>query len=82
VEEIPWPTLALIGGLLGGFVLGVVFQGLARLGARRRRRRAEQRLREAIRRVAEENVLSAIEEEFSKYKRFCTLLDELHGRSP
>jgi GTP-binding protein EngB required for normal cell division len=80
VEDIPWPTLALVGGLLAGFLLSVVFQQLARLGARRRRRRAEQRLRDAIAQVADRDVLSPIERELDTYRTFCSALAALRGQ--
>ena len=79
VEEIPWPVLALVGGLLSGFLLSVVFQQFARLGARRRRRRAGQRLRVAIRGVASERVLSPIEKELATYTDLCVALATLRA---
>jgi GTP-binding protein EngB required for normal cell division len=79
VEEIPWPTLALVGGLLAGLLFSVIFQQLARLGARRRRRRAEQRLREGIGRIADERVLTPIALELGIFTTFCTALTALRG---
>jgi hypothetical protein len=79
VENIPWPTLALVGGLLAGFLLSVIFQQLARLGARRRRRRAEQRLREGIGQIADQKVLSPIASELGIFTAFCVALAALRG---
>lgn len=79
VQEIPWPTLALVGGLLVGFVLSAILQGLARLGAGRRKRKADARLREGIAQVAELNVLKPIEQELGTYSSFCASLEGLRG---
>ena len=79
VEEIPWPTLALAGGLLAGSLLSVIFQQLARLGARRRKRRAEQRLREGVAKIADHSVLSPIESELGIFASFCRALRALRG---
>ena len=74
VEGVPWPTIALGGGLLAGFLLSLVFQQLARAGARRRRRRARQRLRERLAEVAEEKVLAPVRQELDGYAEFCSAL--------
>lgn len=79
VEEIPWPTLALVGGLLVGFVLSVILQQLARLGAGRRKRKADARLWEGIAQVAEMNLLKPIEQELGTYSLFCASLEGLRG---
>ena len=60
VESIPWPTILLIGGLALGFVLAAVSAQLARVGAARRRARADKRLREEIARVGQERVLDPV----------------------
>jgi len=82
VEGIPWPTIALGGGLLAGFVLSVVFQQLARLGARRRRRRAGKRLRESIGGVADSRILAPISRELQTYRELCTAVSVVKGEQP
>ncbi|HEX2179062.1 MAG TPA: GTPase [Actinomycetota bacterium] len=79
VEEVPWPTLALLGGLGGGLLLSAIFQQFARLGARRRRRRAEQRLRARIGEVANRAVIGPIEAELAAHREFCEALAALKG---
>ena len=71
VREIPWPTLLLLGGLLAGFLLSVVSQRFAALGAARRKREAEQHLTARVKEVAEDLVLTPIEEELAQRSRFC-----------
>lgn len=71
VENIPWPTLALAGGLLAGFLLSVIFQQLARLGAKRRGTRARRAIRESVAHVAGDSVVSPIEQELDEFKAFC-----------
>ncbi|HEX2053933.1 MAG TPA: GTPase, partial [Actinomycetota bacterium] len=66
-EGIPWPTIALLGGLLVGLVLAFLFRQLARLGARRRRRRAAERLRKSVLQVAEDRVLQPLDRELGAY---------------
>jgi GTP-binding protein EngB required for normal cell division len=79
VEGVPWPTLALLGGLGGGLLLGAIFQQMARLGARRRRRRAEQSLRARIGELAQERVVGPIESELAAHSAFCEALTALRG---
>lgn len=74
VRQIPWPTLAAVGGLLAGLVLSTLFGQLARLGAARRRRRAGRRLREQIEQIADQKVLAPIETELRAFRQFCAAL--------
>ena len=71
VEGIPLPTLLLIGGLLGGFLLALVARPLVRLRARRRSRAADRRLRAAVAEVAEEEVFAPMAEVGQDAARFC-----------
>jgi hypothetical protein len=64
---LPLPTVLLIGGLLAGVLLALLARGLAVLGARRRRTRAEERLREAVSEVAHALVLSPVLAELAAY---------------
>ncbi|HEX2149279.1 MAG TPA: ABC transporter, partial [Actinomycetota bacterium] len=77
VENVPWPTLALLGGLLAGFLLSVVFQQLARLGARRRAARVRRALREGVAHIAERDVIEPIRQELAHLESFCAALATL-----
>jgi GTP-binding protein EngB required for normal cell division len=77
VESIPWPTLALVGGLLAGFVLSFIFQLLARVGAGRRRKRASRALRSGVKEIAERTVTGPIEQEIGRHREFCAALEAL-----
>ncbi|MEX2586730.1 MAG: GTPase [Actinomycetota bacterium] len=81
-EGIPWPTIALGGGLLAGFLLSVVLRQLARLGARRRRNLARRRLREGIEKVADEQIVAPIAQELQSYRELCDALALLRGEKP
>jgi hypothetical protein len=64
---LPLPTVLLIGGLLAGLLLALLARMLAVLGARRRRARAEARLRESVADVAETLVLAPVRAELAAY---------------
>ncbi|MGK5112594.1 MULTISPECIES: GTPase [unclassified Geodermatophilus] len=70
VEGLPLPTLLLIGGLLAGALLALVARPFVRLRARRRARRAEQRLRAAVDVVAQDEVLAPMAEVRAGHARF------------
>ncbi|MDT7579878.1 MAG: hypothetical protein QOK35_1142 [Pseudonocardiales bacterium] len=67
VGLLPLPTVLLIGGLLAGVLLALLARSLAVLGARRRRARAETRLRESVADVAETLVLAPVRAELAAY---------------
>ena len=67
VGLLPLPTVLLIGGLLAGLLLALLARALAVLGARRRRARAEARLREAVAEVADALVLTPVRAELAAY---------------
>ncbi len=71
VEGIPLPTLLLVAGLLGGALLAVLARPFVRAGARRRRRRAEQRLTARVGEVARVEVLAPLEETVDDVRVFC-----------
>ncbi len=71
VEGIPLPTLLLVGGLLAGALLALVTRPLVGLRARRRARRAEQRLYAAVDVVAQEEVLTPMAEVREDHDRYC-----------
>ena len=64
---VPLPTALLIGGLLAGLLLALLARGFAVVGARRRRARAEARLREAVAQVADALVLTPVRAELGAY---------------
>jgi GTP-binding protein EngB required for normal cell division len=71
VEGIPLPTLLLVAGLLGGALLAVLARPFVRAGARRRRRRAEQRLTERVGEVARAEVLAPLHGTVEDAQAFC-----------
>ena len=77
VEEWPWPTILLVGGLVAGFVMAAVTGQLARVGAARRRARADKRLREEIHGVARSRVLDPIRAELDAYEAFRDALSRM-----
>lgn len=79
IEEIPWPTILLAGGLAAGFLTAVISGQLARVGAARRRSRADKRLRDEIHKVAQERVVGPISSELDAYSAFRDALSRMRG---
>jgi hypothetical protein len=71
VEGIPLPTLLLVAGLLGGFLLALVARPLVGLRARRRGRAAGRRLHAQVEGVAEADVFVPMAEVREDAARFC-----------
>jgi GTP-binding protein EngB required for normal cell division len=67
VGSVPLPTLLLVGGVVLGLLLALVCRFLVAATARRRARVADRRLRDAVRRVAEELVIAPVERELEAY---------------
>jgi GTP-binding protein EngB required for normal cell division len=67
VGVLPLPTVLLLGGILAGLVLALLARFLAVVAARRRRARAEARLRESVEDVAETLVLAPVRAELAAY---------------
>ena len=67
VGALPLPTVLLIGGVLAGLLLALLARALAGLGARRRRRKAEARLRASVADVADALVLTPVRVELAAY---------------
>jgi GTP-binding protein EngB required for normal cell division len=67
VGDVPLPTLLLLGGLVLGALLAVLIRPIVNWGARRARRRAEQRLRVAVTEVAREYVVAPVREVLNAY---------------
>jgi GTP-binding protein EngB required for normal cell division len=71
VEGIPLPTLLLLAGLLGGFLLALVARPLVRFRARRRRRAVDRRLHAAVAAVADDEIFAPMAEVGEDAARFC-----------
>ena len=67
IGVVPLPTLLFLGGLVAGLLLWLLLKPLVDWGARRARRRAEQRLRAAITEVAREYVVAPVREVLNAY---------------
>jgi GTP-binding protein EngB required for normal cell division len=74
VEGFPLPTLLLVGGLLCGALLAFLAAPFVRASARRRARRAERGLHEAVEQVAQHELLDPLAQEASAHRAFCTSL--------
>jgi GTP-binding protein EngB required for normal cell division len=79
VEGIPLPTLLLVAGLLGGALLAVLARPFVRAGARRRRRRAEQRLTARVAEVARAEVLAPLDGTVEDVRAFCAAVARAGG---
>ncbi len=77
--NIPYPTAMLVGGLLLGVVLAVVFRQLAALGARRRAGVVRSEAEAAVRRVADELVTEPVNRELAARRELRTLLTAAAG---
>jgi hypothetical protein len=64
----PVPTLMLLGGVAAGVLLAVLSRLLTGLGARRRARSADRRLRAAVAEVTDDLVIAPIEAEIEAYR--------------
>jgi GTP-binding protein EngB required for normal cell division len=78
VGVLPLPTVLLIGGLLAGLLLALLARSLAVLAARRRRARAEARLRESVADVAQTLVLTPVRAELAAYAALRGAVAALH----
>jgi GTP-binding protein EngB required for normal cell division len=70
VGELPWPTALLGGGALAGVVVALLSRLVAWIGGRRRARKTAKKLRTAIGEVGRELVVSPVETELDRYRRF------------
>ncbi|MBW3070200.1 dGTPase [Actinomyces sp. 594] len=75
--HVPWPTILLLAGLLGGLALAAAGTALARVGAARRRARARERLQRAVAEVVSTSVETPLEQELARYAEVSGLLDTL-----
>ena len=67
VGPFAWPTVLLVGGLVGGILLRIVVRPFLAVGARRRRRKSAAELRRRVDAVAENLVLEPLRQELSAY---------------
>ncbi|GLY07239.1 GTPase [Actinoplanes sp. NBRC 101535] len=65
--SVPMPTMLLLGGLLGGVLLWLLLKPLVEMGARRARRRTEQKLRAAVTDVGRSHVVAPVREVLNAY---------------
>jgi hypothetical protein len=80
VGYVPLPTLLLLGGLALGMLLWLLLKPLVNWGARRTRRRAEQRLRAAVTDVAREYVVAPVREVLNAYAQAREALAAVRSR--
>lgn len=79
VGPLPLPTVLLGGGLALGFGLAVLARSFAQVGARRRRARVEELLRERMREVASERFLVPVREILARHAQTRRFLDGALG---
>jgi GTP-binding protein EngB required for normal cell division len=79
VGPVPVPTLGLVGGLLGGWLLALVGRWLARRGASRRAATARRRIQRELQAVAEDLVLRPVTVELRQRE---ALVAALRGARP
>lgn len=74
---VPWPTVALVGGLALGALCAAAGTAMARVGARRCRQRVEDRLRRAADAVVEHEVLGPLRADLERWDELVALLSGL-----
>jgi energy-coupling factor transporter ATP-binding protein EcfA2 len=80
VGALPLPTLLAVGGVMVGLLLALLSRALARVGGRRRRARAESKLRARVETVADELVVRPVGEELAAYGELCAAASRAAGR--
>jgi GTP-binding protein EngB required for normal cell division len=76
VGQVPWATIALIGGALVGLLLALLVRPIVALGARRARRRTRSRLTRAVDGVAEQKILDPVRGVLRDYTEARTALTD------
>ena len=71
IRGIPWPTLLFFGGLLLGVLTAFLFGLFARMGAARVRKRARSSIERGLQEVAEQRVITPLEEELEVRAQLC-----------
>ena len=67
IGSVPLPSMLLLGGLVAGLLVWLVLKPVVDWGAKRARRRAEQRLRASVTEVAREHVVAPVREVLNAY---------------
>ncbi len=80
--QIPYPTAMVVGGLILGLVLAVVFRRLVAVGARRRAAAVRRRAQEDVADLTRELVIEPVDRELEVRSRLRTLLTTAAGRAP
>ncbi|WP_257210797.1 hypothetical protein [Actinomyces ruminis] len=75
--HVPWPTVLLLGGLLIGLAAGLIGTALARVGAARRSRRVNGRLRRAVADAVNAALVEPLEAEMARFEAVRTLVEDL-----
>ena len=68
VGPLPWPTLLLVGGLLLGFLVGVVVRAVAGPASRRRGERVRRQLTDSVAAVGRQQVLAPVERVLGEHR--------------
>ncbi|MHB1063288.1 MAG: GTPase [Georgenia sp.] len=76
---LPLPTVLLVGGAAGGILLAFVAGIAARVGGRRRARRVERLLRQAVADSVQEQLIDPLDVELDRYTRFREAVAALAG---
>lgn len=80
VGEIPLPTAMLLGGGVAGLLVALLSKPFVALGARRRARRAERRLRSALDDLADDALLRPAADVVARQQAFCDALERARRR--
>lgn len=78
--EIPWPSALIVSGLVLGAVLALLSMVLARVGGTRKARRVSRRLREAVARTIDRQLVAPLRTEIEDYEYFRAALATILGQ--
>lgn len=78
--EIPWPSALIIGGLGIGALLALLSMVFARVGGNRKAHRVTRRLREAVARTVDRQLVAPLRTELDDYEYFRASLDTILRR--
>ncbi len=73
------PLLLLVGGILGGWLIALLFRPLIRFGAGRRYKRVRSALTKRVQKVVATNIIVPLETELNKYQQFIKLLSNIRS---
>ena len=80
LPAVPWPLALLVAGAVAGVLVAVGTAVAARVGAGRRRRQMHRRLSEAIRAVAERDVLDPLAERVGAAEEYARAIRQVAGK--